>query len=173
MSLSSFSRLLDPLDLGGRQASEAAIAAGQTTADALLRAQEQQQEQFDLTRANVSPFVKPGAELLPALSSGATASGLGSNINSILGRGLSAKPNGAKPIGAEGDLSGLLELLISRQTRDATASLGSLGQLRSGAGAEQVADIPSNLAIALEDLLNRRQAGVVGSAQNAAGGLGS
>jgi hypothetical protein len=110
--------------------------------------------QFDETQARMQPFVQQGLDALPGLNEARTVQGLDNRIAEILNT----------------DTFGSLR---DERFGDVQNQLATSGLRRSGTAMEAAADIPVDLALAIEDMLYGRQATQVGSGQNAAAGLGS
>lgn len=144
----------DPLDLFGGKAREASERAAEVQAGLTREAIEENRRQFDTTTENLSPFLDAGIDALPGLSRGASLAGFGENIGDIFD-------------------SGALDPLVNERMRSVRNELGALGLRRSGHGLSAIADVPTELAFQLENLLNSRQQNIVGSGQNAAARLGA
>jgi hypothetical protein len=110
--------------------------------------------QYNETRANLAPFLTAGQNAIPRLRHATSFSGLDDRLDMIM----------------DGDTFG--DLVGSRR-REAEGHLARSGLRRSGAGVSQAADIPSDLALALEQMMYGREFNLVGTGQNAAAGLGS
>ena len=110
--------------------------------------------QFDVTQANIQPFVDAGAGALPLVQEGTTAEGLDARLGRIF----------------DTDIFGSL---VDERERAARGQLAAGGLTRSGTALEEIANIPTQLGLALEDLLTGRATGLAGSGQNAAAGLGA
>jgi hypothetical protein len=144
---------LDPLDLRKSGATAAAQDAARLQSQAAQAGIDEQRRQFDTTTGNLSPFLQAGMSVLPDLIKGSTAGGLDERLKSILG----------------GDS---FKALLGERTQAAGNWAGQAGLMRSGAGLRQAAAIPTDLAMQIEQMLQGRQSSLVGSAQNAAAGLG-
>ncbi|MEW8548583.1 MAG: tail fiber domain-containing protein [Candidatus Thiodiazotropha sp.] len=130
-----------------KRAAEAQVKSTQLGVDELRR-------QFDATQANLSPFIEAGQGMIGGVTSAATPEGWAEAVGRLL--------NG-----------GVLQPLINERERAVQGQLASSGLRRSGAGLRAAADIPVDLAMAIEQQLYGRQANLMGSGQNAAGGLGA
>jgi len=133
-------------DDSGSRAAEEANRLSQQGIDELRR-------QFDVTQANVDPFIQAGIGQLGALEEGATAEGFGARLARIFS-------------------SGALDPLIEERTRAAQGQLAAGGLTRSGTALQEISAIPQDLGLAIESLLTGRSANLVGGGQNAALGLG-
>lgn len=104
----------------------------------------------------IQPLLQPLAglvpELLPQVQQGATIGGFGQNIADILG-------------------GGALDPLIADRQRAANFALGSAGLSRSNVAAETAAEIPTELAFALESLLSGRQGDLLQTGISGVGAL--
>jgi hypothetical protein len=117
-----------------------------------------QAQQFQQIMGMYKPIADAGTAQIASLTSDATAQGFGSNIGDILG-------------------GGALDELIRERQDAATGYMAARGLRRSGAAAQQAADIPAELAMQIEGELNRRRqalyaggaAGVNGMAGGAEG----
>lgn len=135
---------------GGDAGSEA--AAAQAAANAA--AQAELRRQFEETQKNLAPFITAGQEALPLLTQGSTAAGLDARLAEIFNT----------------DIFGSI---VDERTRAVEGQLAAGGLTRSGAGLEAIAAVPTNVGLALEDLLTTRAGGLAGSGLNAAQGLGA
>ena len=144
----------------GRQAAEAEVRGAQLGVNELRR-------QFDITQENFAPFLQAGTEAIPravsaidALAPGATAGGLDARLAEIFN-------------------TDIFDSLVDERTRAVQGQLAASGLSRSGTAIQEVANIPAQLGLAIEDLLTGRQgnqasrlAGLAGVGQSAAGSLG-
>lgn len=131
---------------GGR-AARAEVEGAQLGIDEIRR-------QFDQTQQNLDPFVQAGIGALPGLQEGATVGGLDATIADILNT----------------DVFGSL---VEERQRGVQGQLAAGGLTRSGTAIQEAANIPTELALQLENLLFGRQGQLAGSGQNAASGLGA
>lgn len=146
---------LDPFGviggLSGQDAAEAAERAGEMQAGAMVEAARIGErsaaesrallaEQLGLTREGFAPFLATGREALPTLREGIrpvqgeTLEGLEANLAAILG----------------GDA---FQSLLGERQRAAEGALSTAGLTRSGAAVEEMAQIPTDLAFQLENML--------------------
>ena len=132
---------------------------GQTGAEASREAAMQQADQFNRIFDLNQPFADAGIGQLPLLANSATADGAFGNLGSILDA-----PN--------------VQSLMDDQFRKLTADLASSGHRRSGLAATRAADLANNVALPIEQELNRRGQRIAGIGQggvrqqsNALGGL--
>jgi len=139
---------------GEESGAKAAQQAGQIQSDAALAGIEELRRQFGITQENFAPFLQAGQGALPFVQQGSTVQGLDQILSEILG-------------------SGAFESLIGERTRAVEGQLAAGGLTRSGAGIEAAADIPTDLAFMIEQLLTGRATNLAGSGQNAAGQLGA
>ena len=147
-------KLSDPADFTGNQAREDIRSAGDAQSQANQAALAEIIRQFDVTQGNLQPFLDAGTGALGRVEQGSTIGGLGEMLSQILG----------------GDT---FQSLIGERTRGVQGQLASSGLRRSGEGISQAADIGSDLALQIEQLLFGRNVNLAGSGQNAAAGLGA
>lgn len=131
-----------------------ASRAAKYQARANQKAIEEQRRQFDQTRADLMPFIDAGTQFIPEVTGSATLGGFASSLNEIMG-------------------SGALDPLRDARREAIGAQFGQAGLLNSGARATAIADDLTDFTLGIEQLLQGRQAGLVGNAQNAATGLGA
>ncbi len=98
------------------------------------------------------PFLDAGRGQLGSLTSGATAGGLGERLSEILG----------------GDF---FKTLVGERERSMQGQLSAGGLTRSGTAMESMANIPTELALALENMLTGRSQSLAGNALSAGGGI--
>jgi len=110
--------------------------------------------QFGVTQKNIKPFLNAGKGMLPDVIEGTTASGLDSRLANIFNT----------------DIFGSL---VDERTRAVEGQLAAGGLTRSGTAINEAADVRSDIALMIEDMLNGRATNLAGSGQNAALGLGS
>lgn len=131
--------------------------AGQSAAT--LQAQQNQlgideiRRQFNLSQENLDPFIQAGQGQLGALTQGASAGGLDERLGQIFG-------------------SQNFQNLTQERERAVQGGLSAGGLSRSGFGLQQLANVPTELGFALEQLLTGRSQQLAGSGQSAAAGLG-
>lgn len=158
MGFEETSAIRDPLDfevgLGLRGGSDAGSAAAAAANAASEREIAELRRQFNKTQANIKPFLDAGASQLPALMEGATAEGLDARLRKIFA-------------------SDTFGDLVDERTRAIQGQLSAGGLTRSGTGLAEAAAIPTDLGLAIENLLNDRSTQLAGSGQNAAVGLGA
>lgn len=139
------------LGFGGRvntgERAAAAQAQGNQQGIAEIR------RQFGMTQENISPFIQAGIGGLGQLQQGTTAGGLDERLRSIL----------------DTDVFGALS---EERGRAVQGQLAATGQSRSGFGLQEAARVPTELALALEQMLTGRSQNLVAGGQNAALGLG-
>ena len=145
----------DALGFGGRDnsAGRAAEVQGQFNDKAIAEIR----RQFDETQANAAPFLQAGTDAIPRVVEGTTPEGL----DSIIGRLVNTNIFGN---------------LVDERTRAVEGQLSAGGLTRSGAALEEIANVPTKLALVLENLLFGRNTNLAGSGQNAVfnlGGLGA
>lgn len=109
--------------------------------------------QFQDTKGNLQPSIDLGLGQLPALQQGTTAQGLDERLATIFG-------------------SDNFQNLRDERTRALQGQLGAGGLTRSGTALQEIADVPTQLGFALEELLTGRSRGLASSGQNAAVNLG-
>lgn len=154
----------DPGDFAGRGAQRGALTAAQLQADAAREASQLQAagqerglqatlEQLGITREQFAPFLAAGAGALPELQQGfqqqqgATLGGLDEMIAEIMG-------------------GGTFGSLIDERQRGVQGQLAAGGLTRSGTAIEEAANVPTDLAFEIENMLfNRGQQGEVSRIQ--------
>tara|TARA_R110000796_G_scaffold163505_2_gene280432 strand:- start:3452 stop:4258 length:807 start_codon:yes stop_codon:yes gene_type:complete len=117
------------------------------------RAIAEQQRQLAETKANFDPFIQAGIGQIPALTQGASAGGLDARLAEIFGT----------------DTFGALK---DERTRALEGQLSAGGLTRSGTAIQEASAIPTDIGLALEQLLTGRSSNIAASGQNAAAGLG-
>ncbi|MEW8288242.1 MAG: tail fiber domain-containing protein [Candidatus Thiodiazotropha endolucinida] len=130
-----------------KRAAEAQVKSTQLGVDELRR-------QFDTTQGNLSPFINAGQGVVGDVTGAGTVGGLNERLAAIMG-------------------SDMFGALIEERERAVQNQLARSGMRRSGLALREAADIPTGLALAVEQALYGRQAGLMGSGQNAAAGLGA
>lgn len=133
---------------------DAPVRAAEIANQATQKGIDELRRQFNVTQENISPFVEAGVGALPGLIEGTTVEGLDARLGRIF----------------DTDVFGSL---VDERERAARGQLAAGGLTRSGTALEEIANIPTQLGLALEDLLTGRLTGLVGSGQNAAAGLGA
>ena len=136
--------------IGAKSGSKAARAE----LEANLAAIAEERRQFDTTTGNVQPFLDAGTGALPLVQEGLTAEGLDARLARLMN-------------------TNTFGSLVDRRTQAVEGQLASGGLTRSGTAVQEIANIPTELALALENMLTGRATNLVGSGQNAALGLGS
>lgn len=140
------------LGFGGRETAGGRAAEAQTQGS--QQAIDELRRQFGITQENIAPFLEAGQQALPGVVEGTTAEGLDERLGRILG-------------------TDIFQNLLGERTRAVEGQLASTGQSRSGFGLQAAAQIPTDLALQLEQLLTGRSTQLAGSGQNVALGLGS
>lgn len=135
---------------GGDDGSDAAAAANAGLDSAI----QELRRQFGITQENIAPFLEAGRGALPGLVEGSTAEGLDERLRRLF----------------DTDIFGGL---VDERTRAVEGQLAAGGLTRSGAGLQEIANVPTGLGLQLEQLLTGRLGNLAGSGQNAALGLGS
>lgn len=128
--------------------------AARAESEANLAAIAEQRRQFDTTTGNVQPFLSAGVGALPLVQEGLTAEGLDARLARLMN-------------------TNTFGSLVDRRTQAVEGQLASGGLTRSGTAVQEIANIPTELALALENMLTGRATNLAGSGQNAALGLGS
>lgn len=115
---------------------------------------EELQRQFDVTQANISPFIEAGAGALGTQIDAATIGGLDERLGQITNTNVFGN-------------------LVDERSRAVQGGLAAGGLNRSGAGLQSLANVPQDIALQIENMLSGRTTQLAGSGQNAAVGLGS
>ncbi len=132
---------------GGFLTGQGARESSERLAREQLGFQEQSREMF-------RPIVDAGIAQLPALGQSATAEGFGQNLGSIL-------------------QGGALDPLIAQKQKAAEHYMASKGLRRSGAAVREAGKIPADMALMVENELNRRRQSIAGQGQSGAGNMGN
>ena len=133
-------------DPGGGQAQTAVQQAfNQEAIDELTR-------QFDLSRKDLSPFVKSGKQQLGALRDASTPEGLDALLAQLF----------------DTDIFGSL---VEERGRAVEGQLAAGGLTRSGTALTEAARVPTDIGLALESLLTGRKQALAGAGQSAAFGV--
>lgn len=140
-------------DLFGGSGEDAAFGASAAEIAAQDRAIAEIRRQFDITQGNVDPFIQAGQSQLPGLQQGATVGGLDEVLGQIFG-------------------SGNFQNLVGERTRSVEGQLSSGGFTRSGTALQEIANVPTDLGFAIEQLLTGRQQSLAGQGQSGAINLG-
>lgn len=127
--------------------------AAQLIAQQNLLSQQGIESQFGQTQANLQPFITAGQEGLADVQQGATIPGFSERLNEIFG-------------------TDIFNRLRGERRQDIGFQLAATGQRRSGTGLETIANIPNELALALENLLTQRSGALSSQGLGAAGTLG-
>lgn len=136
--------------LGDRQQFEVAQPTGQPFFERGIGAiREGQAEQ----RRLLTPFIQAGAGQIGALEEGATPEGFGERLRRIF----------------EG---GALDPLIEERTRAAQGQFGAAGLTRSGGAVQEIAAIPQDIGLMIENLLSQRSGELFNVGQETALGFG-
>lgn len=130
----------------GQSAARQAQAQNQLGIDELRR-------QFDISQANLDPFIQAGVGQLPALAQGTTAGGLEERLKAIF----------------SGESFGALR---DERTRAVQGHLAAGGFTRSGEAVERIADVPTDLGFDIEQLLTNRSQFLATGGRAGAGTLG-
>lgn len=132
-------------------------AAGDAAAAANRQAQlgiDELRRQFGIAREDLAPFLAAGTGGVQDFAQAASIPGFGERLWEILS-GESLQP------------------LIDERTRAAQGQLSAAGLNRSGTAVEEIANIPTELGLQIEQLLTGRSAGLanlgLGAAQSSAG----
>ena len=136
----------------GKGAGEDAAAL---QAQANLQGINEIKRQFDLTKGDIDPFIQAGQEALPGVQAGSTFEGFGDAITQILS--------------GEGPLKGL----IDDRTTAAQSQLAAGGLTRSGTAIRDIANIPAQLGLDIENLLFGRKSNLASGGASSALSLGS
>ncbi|MEW8120063.1 MAG: tail fiber domain-containing protein [Candidatus Thiodiazotropha sp.] len=139
---------------GGGNANKAAKRAAEAQVKSTRLGVDELRRQFDATQANLLPFIEAGQGVVGDVTSAGTVGGLNERLAAIMG-------------GSQFDA------LVDEREREVQNHLARSGLRRSGAGIKAAAAIPTDLALAIEQVLFGRQANLMGSGQNAAAGLGA
>ncbi len=132
---------------------DTSIEAAQIASEAALAGTQELRRQFDVTQANIDPFIRAGTGALGGLVEGTTAGGLDERLGRIF----------------DSDIFGNL---VQERTRAVEGGLAAGGLTRSGFGVGELAKVPQDIGLAIEQLLTGRLSNLAVSGQNAAVGLG-
>jgi len=141
-------------DLTGQSAADTIASSTSESLGFQERGLDELVRQFDISQDNLRPFLDVGTGAIEDLQEGSTMGGLDNILARIMG-------------------SDTFGTLRDERERSVTGLLGSGGLTRSGAGMEEIADVPTDLALQLEQLLNNRQGNLVNIGQNTAVGAGN
>lgn len=109
--------------------------------------------QLKKTTSRLAPFFRAGKNQVGALEQGATAGGLDARLAEIFNT----------------DTFGALN---DERTRAVQGQLSAGGLTRSGTALQEIADVPTRLALQIEELLTGRSRGLANTGLNAANALG-
>ena len=115
------------------------------------RAISELRRQFDLSQAQLSPFVLTGRNELPGLSRAATPAGLDATLSQLF----------------DTDIFGSL---VEERGRAVEGQLAAGGLTRSGTALAEAARVPTDIGLALESLLTGRKQALAGGGLSAAVG---
>ncbi len=138
---------------GAHIAAGAQIHAAELMAAAQAKAVREQRRQFDYSKELLQPFVDMGQGSISDVQEASTIAGLNRRLGQIQ------------------DTRSFNELVDMRSDQ-AQSHLASVGSRRSGAAVREAAQIPTDLALSIEGVLNDRSTNLVASSQNAAANLG-
>lgn len=142
----------------GLLAGAAASAVGALTTDtgagrrAAGAAAEESRRAEERARGDLGPFLQAGQGALPGLIEGSTAGGLDERLGRIF----------------DSDIFGRL---VEERTRSVQGQLGAGGLTRSGTALQEIANVPSGLALQIEQLLTGRLGDLAGQGLQAGQGL--
>lgn len=134
--------------------SDAGSEAGDFQIDFNQQAIDEVRKQLGITQENIAPFLDAGTGALPDVIQGTSAQGLDTRLAEIFNT----------------DIFGSL---VEERGRAVQNQLAAGGLTRSGGGLLEAARVPTDIGLALEQLLSGRSTNLAGSGQNAALGLGS
>jgi len=109
--------------------------------------------QFDITSEDLAPFISAGESAIPAVTEGATLPGLADRLSQIFN-------------------TDIFSTLVDERTRSAEGQLAAGGLTRSGAGVSAIADIPTNIGLAIEQMLSGRASNLFNTGVDTASRLG-
>ena len=132
--------------------------SGSKAADAQVRANNasiaEMRRQFGITQENIAPWLTAGQDALGATQESATPQGLDALLAQIMGT----------------DTFGSL---VDERQRGVQGQLAAGGLTRSGTAMQEAARVPTDLALALENMLTGRQSDISNRGASAAVGLGN
>lgn len=138
----------------GNSGADAQKDAARASANAQLKGIDELRRQFGITQENLAPFMRFGKDAISGLKSGLSVGGIDEALGQIFG-------------------SDAFGNLREERERSMTGLLGASGNTRSGFGLEQIASVPTDLGLRLEQLLFGRNQNAVNLGQNTAVGLGA
>jgi len=153
--------------LSGGGGSDAGTEAAQIEAQANQAAIEELRRQFGITQENIAPFLQAGTGILPQVQEGATAGGFAQGLNAALerfGSGAFQRTQDAATVGGlDANLAQIFNTDIFKSLRDerlraVQGQLAAGGLTRSGTALTEGARVPTELGLALEQLLSGRDA---------------
>jgi len=109
--------------------------------------------QFDITQGNFQPFIEAGTEAIGQVQEGTTVEGLDARLGRIFG-------------------TESFQNLRAERERGVRGQLSAGGLTRSGAAVEEIAKVPTDLGLLLEQLLTGRSTNLAASGQDAVAGIG-
>ncbi len=142
----------------GLLASAAAGVVGALTTDtgaggrAASAAADESRRAEERARQDLGPFVQAGQGALPGLIEGSTVGGLDERLGRIF----------------DSDIFGRL---VEERTRSVAGQLAAGGLTRSGTALQEIGNVPSSLALQIEQLLTGRLGGLAGQGLQAGTGL--
>lgn len=110
-------------------------------------------EQLGNANRRLAPFFRAGRDAIPGLVEGTTAEGLDDRLARIF-------------------RTDSFNALRDERLRDVQGQLAAGGLTRSGAALEEIANVPTNLGLQIEQMLTGRLGGLVSGGQSAATNLG-
>ena len=140
--------------LTGKGGADAAKEAAKIGSDAAMAGIDAQQQNFDYITGLLSPFVQAGTDQITNVSNASSMGGLDQRLGQIM----------------DGDA---FNQLSNKRLETANNGFLQAGLSRSGGAMKELAGIPIETALALEDQLFGRQVGLMNNGQNAASGLGA
>jgi len=114
---------------------------------------EEIKKQLGITTENIAPFLEAGTGALPDVIQGTSAEGLAARLKEIFST----------------DIFGSL---VDERGRAVQGQLSAGGLTRSGTAFAEAAKVPTDVALAIENLLTGRSTNLANQGQNAALGLG-
>ena len=135
---------------GGGGSSAAGAAAGAAGAGSQA-AVDEMRRQFDISRKDIAPFIQAGTQALPGVIQGSTVGGLEERLAQVMG-------------------TDVFRDLVGERTRAVQGQLGAGGLTRSGTAVEAAAAIPTDISLAIEELLSGRQRNLAGMGQTSSFG---
>ncbi len=138
----------------GQTGADAARDAADINAGAQREGLEELKRQFGITQENLAPFLSFGTGAIPGAEQGLSVGGIDEMLGQIFG-------------------SDSFGNLREERERSMTGLLGASGNTRGGFGLEQIADVPTDLGLQLEQLLFGRNQNAVNLGQNTAVGAGT